>query len=52
MVIEPVQILGGWKTVQKLSFKHFTKEAIQGNNQVYSSADDPTKVIKCYLMGV
>ena len=45
MVIEPAPILGGWKSVQKLSFKHFTKEAIQGNNQVFTSTDNPAKVM-------
>ena len=52
MIIEQAPILGGWKTCQRLSFKHFTKEAVQGNNQVYCNTDNPSKVCVCVCVCV
>lgn len=44
MIIERRPLLDGWKSTQKLTFKHFTKEAISANNIVYVTPDDYSKV--------
>ena len=44
MIIERHPLLDGWKSTQKLAFKHVTKEAISANNIVYVTPDNYSKV--------
>jgi hypothetical protein len=44
MIIEERPLLDGWWVTLKLSFKHFTKEAVNAQNIVYMSVDNPSKV--------
>lgn len=46
MIIEQSPLIEGWKSAQKLSYKHFTKETVYANTLVYITADDSAKVMK------
>ena len=45
MIIEQNTLTEGWKSTQKLYFRHFTYEAIRGDCKVYIPTDEATRVI-------
>ena len=45
MIIEQNTLTEGWKSAQKLHFRHFTYEAIRGDCNVYIPSDKATWVI-------
>ena len=45
MIIEQNTLTEGWKSMQKLYFRHFTYEAIRGDCNIYIPTDKATRVI-------
>ena len=49
IIIEQWPLIDGWKSSQKLNFKHVLKEAACAHNMVYITVDDPSKVRRTTL---